>query len=279
MMMCSSFTHYSLRALRLTCLTLAGPLFALSAKADVDTCVEAHSQGQILRDEGRLLAAQAEFLTCVTDEACPAPVKEECEQHLNAVKQATPTVVFAARDDIGRDLDGVRVFLDGEFLADVDGSSPVPINPGPHEMRFEHLDGRVVEQKLVAVQGEHARFVVAKFSSPRRPAPKTDVAPATAEPSDLRRVATYVFGGLAVVGLGGFAAFGLQGRGEESDLRSSCAPNCTAAQKRSVAQKYMLADVSLAVAGLSLAGGAVLYFAPLPVAEGQTASLSVRGKF
>lgn len=272
------FMPSNLHTLRLTFITLAAPLWSLSARADVEQCVEAHSHGQILRDEGRLLQAQAEFLTCATDETCPAPVKEECEQHLTAVKQATPTVVFAARDALGRDLDGVRVFLDGEFLADVDGSSPVPINPGPHEMRFEHPDGQVVEQKLIAVQGEHARFVAAEFSSPRRSAPAPSEGSATQEPSDLRRVATYVFGGLAVVGLGSFAVFGLQGRAEESVLRSSCAPDCTPGQKRSVAEKYMLADVSLAVAGLSLAGGAVLYFAPLPAA-GQTASLSVRGEF
>jgi hypothetical protein len=250
------------------------------AWADVEKCVQSHSQGQISRDEGQFLRSQAEFLACAADEACPAPVKEECQEYLTTVKALTPTVVFAARDTLGRDLDGVRVYLDGEFLADVDGSAPVPVDPGPHRMRFEHPSGQVVEQKIVAVQGEQARFVAAEFAV-GLDAPSTtshDVTTSSA-PSDLRRISTYVFGGLAVVGLTSFAVFGLQGKSEEQKLRSSCAPNCTSAQKRSVAEKYLLADVSLAVAGLSLAGGAVLYLAPSPDAAGQSAAISIRGEF
>ncbi len=262
------------------CLTLICNSWVESALADVEQCVQSHSQGQISRDEGQFLRSQAEFLACASDEACPAPIKEECQTHLTAVKALTPTVVFAARDTLGRDLDGVRVYLDGEFLADVDGSAPVPVDPGPHRMRFEHPSGQIVDQKLVAVQGEQARFVAAEFAVAPSATSNTprDVTTSSA-PSDLRRISTYVFGGLAVVGLASFAVFGLQGKSEEEKYRSSCAPNCTSAQKRSVAEKYLLADVSLAVAGLSVAGGAVLYFAPSPDPARQSAAISIRGEF
>lgn len=273
-------TVQRLRLVSSICLASFCSSWTGSTLADVDQCVQSHSQGQISRDEGQLLRSQAEFLACAADEDCPAPIKEECQQYLTAVKASTPTVVFAARDTLGRDLDGVRVFLDGEFLADVDGSAPVPLDPGPHKMRFEHPSGQVVEQKLVAVQGEKARFVAAEFDvTPKHAADAPGDGATSSAPSDLRRISTYVFGGLAVVGLTGFAVFGLQGKAEEDDLRSSCAPNCSSAQKRSVAGKYLLADVSLAVAGLSLAGGAVLYFTPLPDAAGQSAAVSIRGAF
>lgn len=261
------------------CLTMSVLTWAGLSYAGVEQCVDAHSQGQILRDEGKLLQSQAEFLACATDEECPGPIRAECEQYLTAVKDMTPTVVFAARDTLGHDLDGVRVFLDGEFLADADGSVPVPVNPGPHHMRFEHPSGQAFEQKLVCLPGEKARLVTAMFNvAPREGGVSPSYGP-TSQPSDLRRISTYVFGGLAVVGLASFTYFGLSGKSQEQSLRETCAPSCTSAQKQSVAEKYMLADVSLAIAGLSLAGGAILYFAPTPDNRGQTAGLQFQGEF
>lgn len=260
------------------CLTLFVLTWASLSYAGVEQCVDAHSQGQIMRDEGKLLQSQAEFLACATDEDCPGPIREECEQYLATVKEMTPTVVFAARDTLGHDLDEVRVFLNGEFLADADGSVPVPVNPGPHQMRFEHPSGQTFEQKLVCIPGEKARLVTATFNVAPRANVSASFAPAS-QPSDLRRISTYVFGGLAVVGLASFTYFGLSGKSEERALRETCAPNCSGAQKQSVAEKYMLADVSLAVAGLSLAGGAILYFAPTTDSHGQSASIKLQGEF
>jgi hypothetical protein len=266
-------------AIRRLCLTTSVLTWASFSYAGVEQCVDAHSHGQILRDDGKLLESQAEFLACATDEECPGPIRTECEQYLGSVKEMTPTVVFAARDTLGHDLDGVRVFLDGEFLTDADGSVPVPVNPGPHQMRFEHPSGQTFEQKLVCLPGEKARLVTAMFNVAPRTSDVYSTYGHTAQPSELRRISTYVFGGLAVVGLASFTYFGLSGKSEERSLRETCAPNCTGPQKQSVAEKYMLADVSLAVAGLSLAGGAILYFAPTPDNRGQTAGLKFMGEF
>lgn len=251
------------------------------ALANVDQCVEAHSRGQVLRDEAQLVASAAQFLTCASDDSCPAPIREECEQYLEAVQRLTPTLVFASRDHLGRDIDGVRIYMDDASVEWSSGDAPIAVDAGPHLFRFEHPDGQVIEQKLDAVQGEKARLVVAEFSNTEVLATKstqTDVMMDATQPTDVRRILTYTFGGLAVVGLASFAILGLQGSSAEADLRSSCAPNCTSAQKQSVAQKYLWADVSLAVAGLSLAGGAVLYLAPLG-ADDTTAAISFRGEF
>lgn len=251
------------------------------AQANVDQCVEAHSQGQVLRDDGKLVASAAQLLICASDDSCPAPIREECEQYLDTVQRLTPTLVFASRDHLGRDIDGVRIYMDDAAVEWSSGDAPIAVDAGPHLFRFEHPDGQIIEQKLDAVQGEKARLVVAEFSNTDVLAPKStqaDVVTDAAQPTDVRRILTYTFGGLAVVGLAGFAILGLQGSSEESDLRASCAPNCTSAQKRAVAQKYLWADVSLAVAGLSVAGGAVLYLAPLG-ADDTTAAISFRGEF
>jgi hypothetical protein len=259
---------------------MAGLVWSNVAFADIDACVEAHSRGQVLRDESKLVASQAELLSCASDDACPAPIKQECEEFLEAVQRLTPTMVFAGRDYLGRDIEGIRVYMDDALVEWVSGDAPFTVDPGPHLFRFDHPDGQVVEQKVEAVQGEKARLVVAEFSKPEVLTAELTSADSaqTSPPSDARRIMTYAFGGLAVIGLASFAILGVRGKSEESDLRASCAPNCTSAQKQSVAQKYLWADVSLAVAGLSLAGGAVLYFAPLGD-DDTTASLSFTGAF
>lgn len=262
-------------------LSLACVCWAGASVADVDQCVEAHSHGQVLRDEGKLLESKTELLRCASDDTCPAPIKEECEQYLGAVQRLTPSLVFASRDHIGRDLEGVRIYMGNAVVDWVSGDAPIAVNPGPHLVRFEHPDGRVIEQKVDAVQGEKARLVVAEFSPnellEERDEPVT-LPTKEAQSGDVKQVMTYAFGGLAVIGLASFTILALQGKSEESDLRASCAPNCASAQKQSVAQKYLWADVSLAIAGLSLAGGAVLYLTPLG-SDDTAASIAFTGEF
>src|SRR5690606_32077135 len=94
------------------CFATLGMLWTTHASADVDTCVESHSRGQVLRDEGRLLQSREAFVECAADATCPAPIREECEQFLAAVQRLTPTMVFAGRDHLGRDVDRVRIYMD-----------------------------------------------------------------------------------------------------------------------------------------------------------------------
>lgn len=258
-----------------------GLVWSNMAFADVDRCVEAHSRGQVLRDDAKLIESHAKLLSCASDETCPAPIKEECEQYLASVQRLTPTLVFAGRDHLGRDIEGVRIYLDGALIEWVPGGAPIAVDPGTHVVRFEHPNGQVVEQRVDALQGEKARLAVAEFSKTEMlttALTPTSVGSPDDTPTNARQIMTYVFGGLAVVGLASFAILGATASSEEADLRASCAPNCTSAQKQSVAQRYLWADVSLAVAGLSLAGGAVLYFAPLG-SDDTTAAISFAGAF
>jgi hypothetical protein len=62
-----------------------------------------------------------------------------------------------------------------------------------------------------------------------------------------------------------FAYFGLSGRSDVSDLRATCAPNCSESQVDSARTKLIVADVSLGVGVVALAGAAWFYFRGSPV--------------
>ena len=75
-------------------------------------------------------------------------------------------------------------------------------------------------------------------------------------------------GAVGVVGLVSFAVLGAVGRGDESQLKSSCSPNCAKADIDSVRTKYALADVSLG-AGIASLGVAAIWYALRPTREAQ----------
>jgi hypothetical protein len=87
-------------------------------------------------------------------------------------------------------------------------------------------------------------------------------APSPEGPSALSRVpvATWVFGGVAVVAAGSFAALGLSGQSDVSSLRATCAPNCTQGQVGSARAELIGADASLGVGIVSLAAAAWFFF-------------------
>lgn len=260
---------------------LAGllPLLALlvvsELKADVGACVEAHSQGQLLRDEGSLVKAAQLFSSCTAAD-CPGPVREECGQFFEEVNGRLPSVVLSARDRSGTDLVGVTVSLDGKPLEGALNGVAVELDPGPHILDFVHPDGRSVEKKILIQEGARSRPVVALFEDAR---PTTRPAPLENQPlakqGNGNKTLAYILGGVGVVGLASFTAFALSGKGEEDTLRATCAPNCSEAQREGVGTKYLLADISLAAATLSFAAGAYFYFAPIddaaPGSTGETA--------
>jgi hypothetical protein len=59
--------------------------------------------------------------------------------------------------------------------------------------------------------------------------------------------AAVVVGAVGVLGLGGFAYFGLTGKARESQLDSSCAPRCQQSDADHLRMTYLAADISLGV--------------------------------
>jgi hypothetical protein len=70
----------------------------------------------------------------------------------------------------------------------------------------------------------------------------------------------WALGGVGVAALASFAFFGITGKHDESNLRSTCAPACADSDVSAIHTKYVVADVSLAVSVASLGVAAYLYF-------------------
>jgi hypothetical protein len=194
-------------------------------------------------------------------------VKNDCSHWLAEVEASLPAVLLTTpSDQNGRTENRVVVYIDGERVAEQIDGREIPVDPGPHDVRYE-LDGRFVNTHVEVPEGQKQYPLVVDFRE-LEPAPlphelallpeETGTNRAQPPPSSpwYARVppSTYVLGGLAIAGLGTFAGFALSGSSAES-----CAPSCTRSQVDRVRSDFAVADVSLGVA--IAAGAGALYFA------------------
>lgn len=237
------------------------------ARADaVQACFDAAVDGQKQRDAGKLLAARERFIACA--KGCPDEVQKDCAKWLGDLEQTLPTVVFGARDDKGRDLLDVRVSVDGAAVADTSHGKPVPLDPGAHSVRFERDGAAPIDRMLVVRVGEKNRSVVVEFVGPKAAAPSVPTA-------------TWVLGGVGVIGLGVFGFFGASGL---SDYRKyGCDVGCARDEKSSVDRQFLVADVALVIGVGSLAAATVVWalrpkseVAVAPAHGGALTTLTVR---
>ncbi len=267
--------------------TAAAPAFA-----DVAECIEAHSAGQVERDQSHLVEARRQFVSCALP-SCPAAIRSACDELLADVERRLPTVVLAAQNSRGRDVLGVTVLVDGEPLEGGMSGQALEVDPGPHEFRFRDRDGREEVVRAVIREWVKGRAIEARFATPQAPPPlPTQAAPPgqpppavdRAEPgAESSRTLAYVLGGVGVVGLAGFGYFALAGKSERNDLARTCAPACDPERTDAISTKYLLADILLATGVASLAGGTYLYFStPARPASGespQAFQLGLKGRF
>ncbi len=235
--------------------------------ADVD-CPTASEQGQKLRDQGKLIRAREMFLLC-SKATCPSVVRKDCAKWLPELEESVPTIVFSVQDGSGTDLSAVAVTLDGAKVATVLDGKPVPIDPGPHTVIYETQGVPPLTQNVIVHAGEKNRIVKATLgAAPVKPDPKQDPKPdpkpdPKLDPKPQKSgvpVMTYVLGGVGVIGIGSFAFFGITGKSDLDDLRkSSCVPNCDPAKLDDTKTKLLIADISLGVGVLALAGATVLF--------------------
>ena len=223
-------------------------------------CAGAYEVAQERRAAGDLQIALERLRACMRP-SCAEFIRKDCSTWFREVESAIPTVVFAAKRE-GQDLAQVRVLEDDELLLDTLDGTPVKLNPGSHRYRFETEGSEPVERELVIRVGEQNRIVRIDFQPkpeppPAAPPPTPPPAPAAPEPS---HTLPLVLGGVGVLGIGAFASFAVLGREQETDLASSCEPNCTDSQVAPVRTKYLLADISLGVGVVSLAAAAYFYF-------------------
>ncbi|MDP8998577.1 MAG: hypothetical protein M3O46_00515 [Myxococcota bacterium] len=200
--------------------------------ASKEVCLAAADTGQSLRDDGQYLGAREQFIACGR-EVCPKLVHDQCAEWLRHIDEAIPTVVFGAKDDRGQQVVDARVLLDGKLLmATLDGKA-TPLNPGPHDIRFEREPNSVVNVHVVLRAGEKNREVSATFpavdeqvQAPPAPQESGIAPPPVAEEHQEQKPsqplwsphtvtsASLLAAGAVAVGFGVF--FGLQSQSENS---------------------------------------------------------------
>jgi hypothetical protein len=227
------------------------------ARADDQThaCIVASEEGQQLRAQRKLVTASEKFAQCVRD-VCPGAVRKACLAWRAEVETAIPSIVLAARDAAGRDLSAVKVSIDGSATAEQLDGRTLPVDPGPHLVRFEPANGEPLEERIIVRQGEKNRVIQVVIGPPSMSTAPTPRSGPAGVP-----LAAWVLGGVGVVALGSFAVFGLVGQSDRNSLEHSCVPTetCNPSAVTSMRTNLIVADVSLGV-GIASAGGAV-YFA------------------
>ncbi|HEY5243220.1 MAG TPA: hypothetical protein VIJ22_17190 [Polyangiaceae bacterium] len=248
---------------------------------DKSQCVDANTQGQNLRRDGKLAAARAQLRTCAAA-TCPGLVRNDCTQRLDELERAQPTIVFEAKDAHGGDLVDVRVSLDGQLLtAHLDGTASM-VDPGTHELTFEAPGQPPVTRKLLVNEGEKGRREQVILGGPgATPAAGTPTAPSTTAPAELpvtppsqassglgtQRILGIAVGGAGIVGLGLGAVFGVMASSAWSSAKNACGGSTSQCADPASATSYRnttltdgtLSTVAFIAGGVLLAGGAVLF--------------------
>jgi hypothetical protein len=132
---------------------------AVDASADDPTreqCFAANESAQSLRQSGKFQPARAQLLTCIAP-SCPSAVRTDCEERLNELEKAMPTIVFAAKGPDGSDVSAVKVTMDGAPLVERLDGVAVAVEPGEHSFEFTAEGYPTVSKKLVVREGVKGR--------------------------------------------------------------------------------------------------------------------------
>ncbi len=210
-------------------------------------CIDAHAEGQVERDSGRLLRASERFRACAAD-SCPTLIRKECQELGAAVLEQVPSVVVTAREEDGRPIAGARALIDSERSVPTLDGTAIPLDPGVHQVEVLLPDGRRQTLNLSLSYGEKARPAVASFAAP------VVVRPAASSSNHL----AYVIGGAGLLALGAWGAFAWDGSRREGNLET-CAPRCTdRSEVDAMRRSYLVADVLLGVSAAALGTSAYL---------------------
>jgi hypothetical protein len=274
----------------LACVPLAFIVLAgesRSARAgDTDVCIDAYESAQLLRRDGKLREALDRLATCAAA-TCPVLTTRDCITWHGEVERALPTIVVVARLADRREVDDVRVVVDGQLVAPRLDGKAIAVNPGAHHFRFDRGDASV-ERDFTIREGEKNRVIDVDFPGPPQPGatattptapstqptaqphpPTTSPVPATAGRSPF----VYVLGtlGLAAVGVG--AVFEIIGNVDVGNLKN-CDPTCDPSKGDSARRELVVGDITVG-AGLVLTGiAAWMFFASSP-STASTAAVSI----
>lgn len=228
-------------------------------------CAKSFEQTQRLRNDSHYLSAAEEAMKCARQN-CGEALFDECTKIYSELQTATPSVVLSARAPNGDELTKVSVSVDGKPALDELDGKPMRLDPGNHTFSFSSAEHGSIEHEYLIRAGEQFRAIVVDFApektghgagdanaSEREPNP-TGPAPSRRPP-----LASYVLGGVSVVGLGAFIGFRIAGSHEFDARASDCKPTCSSSQVESIRQKYVLSDIALGVSAAAAAAAVTIY--------------------
>jgi hypothetical protein len=257
--------HVTLRARLVPAAVLAAiALTATPAAAGKKECAAAYVDAQRTMKSGVLKKAREQLTICARDE-CMAAIRKDCVTWLDQTNANIPSIVAEAKGPDGKDTMDVRLFVDGELVAEKLDVRAVELEPGTHKLRFEMAGQPPVEQEVILRQGEHNRPVEASFApktstSPTAAAAPETTAPATTAPGKGKpKVLPYVLGGVGVLALGGAGIFWYRAEAGRSTLEDAhCAPNCAGSDVSAIKRDRLVGDIFLG-AGVVLVGLAAYF--------------------
>jgi hypothetical protein len=220
-------------------------------------CAAAHEGAQVNKRDGKYLTALEYAKQCTQSECHPILVND-CVKFYDEIHRDIPTFVFSAEDGDGAELLDVRVLVDGKLLLEKLDGNPRALDPGAHTFRFEKQGLPPVEVTQTARVGDKNRLIEVTLGK------KKSLETTTYSPElDQKRgvpTGTFILGGVAVVGLGAFAALRVSGILDYNALNGTCSPRCSAEEVDDIRTKFQLSFVALGVSAAALAGATIIFF-------------------
>jgi len=169
------------------------PVRAAARPKGGSVCPSASKQADALVSQGKLRQARRWLQKCA-QASCSVPLRRDCKARLARLAMDIPSIVPMLTDEEKQPITDVEVAMDGHLLTTKADGRAVAVDPGKHEFTFKTVDGRVVTQEMVVVQGEHRRKLeaslpatVAAAATPTAaatPAAATPTAAAAARPAE-----------------------------------------------------------------------------------------------
>jgi hypothetical protein len=285
-------------AIAVFALAFASPRSA-SADPTMAECLSANESAIKLRGQHMLRHARDQALLCAAS-SCPGEVRDACQKRAAELIAQIPTIVFLAKDGAGHDVVTVKVWMDGVAIGDRLDGTPIPIDPGQHEFRFETAGQPALDQSFVISEGQKDRretvtlgggdsgsgAIASPVQAPPPPSnvtPPREPAPAATSPASGQRIAGVAVGAVGLVGLGLGAVFAGLAASDWSSAKAYCAgmpASCTTRtsstgvqDENSASTMATLSTVSFIAGGVLAAGGVIVFLtAPKrPSSEGTTA--------
>ncbi len=238
-------------------LALVAPAAAYAQ--DADACIAASDSALSARKGGKLLEARKALATCA-EPACPDPVKSSCQQRLQDVDRAVPSVVFQVKDGAGNDVPSVKVTVDGQPRDERVGAA-LSLDPGSHTFTFEAPGLPTATKTLVLVEGVKERPETVTLGTPAPPPAaastvQTDQVPASS--GSAQKTIGFVVGGVGVAGLAVGSIFGLMASSTWSRASTEKQPNATP-DSHTAGSQATISTIGFIAGGVLVAGGIVLW--------------------